>query len=325
MKNSVIIGIISLVAMVLIPLGAVDASKIDKTATALAHTPDIPYINDTSKAVAYESFRILESSTGKINEIPAMDYIVGVVSAEMPALYEKEALKAQAVAAYTYACRRKDAAKKNDYDLSDNPSDSQGYVDKETARGKWGDKADEYEQKITDAAESVLGQMLIYDGTAALTVYHAISSGRTNSAADVWGKEIPYLVSVDSVGDKTAEKYITNVSIDQNEVKNALKDLAELDEKPQNWFLNLEVTGNKTVKNVCIGKDKISGSKIASLLKLRSACFEVSYSSGVFNFSVKGYGHGVGMSQNGADYMAKQGSSYKEILAWYYPGCQLKN
>ncbi len=278
----------------------------------------------TEKEGFDDIFRILLKESDEIVEVKADDYITGVVSAEMPALYHKEALKAQAVAAYTYACRKREAAKDGKYDLTDDPDTDQCYIDTEKAKKKWGDKYDEYSKTVRSAVEEVGGEYLEYDGVPALTVYHAISSGTTESCKNVWGTAIPYLVPTESNADKLSPDYLSTVTLSSKELGEKLNELCDTSGDDSKWFSDAKTTKSGRVTSIKVCGTELTGSAVASTLSLRSANFTVKYSDSSFTFEVKGYGHGVGMSQFGADYMAKQGKNYKEILLHYYNGCTLK-
>ena len=322
MKSVFITALVLLTVMLSFPLAVLDSKETSDKIQTSTQVKNI--VKDTKKASAYDSFRLKCKSSDKIIKISANDYVKGVVAGEMPALYEKEALKAQAVAAYTYACRKKDLSKNNDYDITDDPNTDQCYISEETARSKWGDKADEYIKKISDAVAEVEGYMLTFDGSAALTAYHAISSGKTENCSDIWGSDLPYLVSVDSSWDKIADNYLTTVQLSADELSQKLNGFAKPSGSAETWFSDKKVTNSGTVKTIKYGEKEVSGFDMANSLSLRSANFEVSFADNTFNFTVCGYGHGLGMSQNGANYMAKQGSSYEEILSHYYKGCKLK-
>lgn len=322
MKNIAITFLILLASMLTLPLAALSKeTPVPALEASAAVTQED--LSQKSSIEVYDSFRIKMSADGSIVTLSRDDYIFGVVAAEMPALYETEALKAQAVAAYSYACRKKTAAS-DEYDLTDNPKTHQCYISRETARERWGEKADEYTQKIDSAVKAVSGQVLTYDGGIALTAYHAISSGETENCSDVWGSDVPYLVSVDSVGDKTAEKYLTTVALTADEVSSLMNGIAKTQGDTKNWFSDINRCDTGRVKSLKFCGRDTTGAEVAEALSLRSANFEISVADSTFTFTVRGYGHGLGMSQNGADYMAKQGSSYEEILKWYYTGCELE-
>ncbi len=271
-----------------------------------------------------DSFRLCFSETKEVEEISAEDYIFGVVAAEMPALYEEEALKAQAIAAYTFALYRKEANVQNEYDLTDSHLTDQSFITLEEAKTRWGENADNYIKKIQDVISEVKGLALTYKNKPICAVYHAISFGVTEDAKNVWGSDHPYLKSVDSYGDKLSKDYISSLSLTTDEFKEKLNGKIEFTENTNEYIGKITRTDAGTVKNIKICNNEISGNTIRELLELKSANFEIKYNEGNFIFTVYGYGHSVGLSQNGANYMAKQGAEYKEILNHYYKDCKIE-
>lgn len=270
-----------------------------------------------------ETIRVLRRESGEIEEMKVEDYLFSVVAAEMPALYETEALKAQTVAAYTYAmCKA--AKSEGDYDITDDSSIDQAFIPYDEAMAKWGENASTYEEKIRAAVKSVLYEKVTYDGKLILAAYHAISSGRTENAADTWGGNYAYLTSVDSSGDKLSPNYLSTAEFTADELKEKLSEYATLSGDGSGWIGEISRTETGTVLTAVIGGKSISGGNIRKALSLRSANFDVAFSSGKFTFTVRGYGHGIGMSQYGAHYLAMQGKNYKEILLHYYPGCKIE-
>lgn len=270
-----------------------------------------------------DSFRVYDKKEDKITELSANEYIFGVVAAEMPALYESEALKAQAVAAYTYACYKRNQNKEKNYDITTDYTVDQSFKSREKALKDWGSKGKDYEAKIDAAVKATLGEYLSFDGKPILAVYHAISSGRTNSAKTIWGKEIAYLKSVPSEGDKLVDNYISKVTLSESQLLKKLENSFEF-ETSEEEILEVEQREGNTVKTLKLYGKTVSGGEIRSALGLASQNFEIKKEDKNYVFTVYGYGHGVGMSQVGADYMAKQGYNYKEILNHYYSGCDLK-
>lgn len=317
MKKILWSAMIILSFMLLLPLAAM---KKPAAVSAMSGQVILPEAED---AVS-ESFRVLDCETGEVNEIDTEDYIFGVVAAEMPALYEEEALKAQATAAYTYACYRRSQNAGKGYDITNDHTTDQSFTTEEAARERWGDNADEYCDKIRAAVRDTAGYMVTYDGKPALAVYHAISSGKTEDCENVWGGKLPYLVPAASLGDKLSPDYLTTVEVSEEEFKNALKDECELNGEPKDYFGELSRSESGYVLEAEICGQKISGSRLRSLFELRSNAFDAEYKDGKFVFTVRGYGHGVGMSQYGANYLAKQGSGFKEILESYYTGCEVE-
>ncbi len=315
MKKIFSLSVILLAILLLLPLCAITQNTESKISQTVATQTETPLETET------ETFKVLMSKTEKIETLTIEDYICGVVAGEMPALYEEEALKAQAVCAYTFALWRKRENSDKDYDISDDYTTDQCYISPEETTKKWGSNAETYEQKIRNAVKSVLNQKLTYNGDIILSVYHSLSSGKTESAKNVWGKEYPYLQAVASVGDKLAADYISTAQFTAEQLATALKITIPKDTK--NVFSTPERTESGTVKTITVCGEKIKGSELRSALNLKSSNFEVTQKDGSFSFTVYGYGHGVGMSQNGANYMAKQGSDYKEILMHYYMGCEV--
>lgn len=268
--------------------------------------------------------KVLLSDTKEITEFTLEDYLFGVIAAEMPALYEEDALKAQTVAAYTYFLRKKEANDQKDYDITDDYTTDQAFVTPEEARKKWSSSADTYEKKIRNAVLDVMYKKVTYDGKLAATVYHAISFGATENASEVWGGEYPYLISVDSSHDKLSENFISTATFTAEKLKTALSGKAEVKSLTENCISDIKRTKAGSVKSVSVSGVNVSGSDIRKLLELRSCDFDVSFADGVYTFTVRGYGHFIGMSQNGANYMAKQGKNWQEILLHYYPGCKIE-
>ncbi len=305
------------IAMLLLPLSALTGGEIKPTAAIVNNNED-KALNITEP----ESFKI---KTGDgIIELNPDDYIFGVVAAEMPALYNEEALKAQAVAAYTFACVRKGENGGEDYDITDDFNKDQSFITETAAREKWGENADEYAAKIRNAVNEVLGEVITYNGAPITAVYHAVSSGITEDCKNVWGSERPYLKAVSSDGDKLAKNYISEAEFTAEELTESLKSEVEIKGDPSAVLGEIIRTDSYTVKSVEICNTKVGGFTLQNLLGLKSASFDLKYQDEKFIFTVYGSGHGVGMSQNGANFMANEGSSYKEILMHYYTDCKIE-
>ncbi len=263
---------------------------------------------------------VLQTSTGKAIETEMYDYIIGAVAAEMPASFSEEALKAQAVASYTYAMWLRENADNSQkglgYDISDDPSAHQGYLTDEQMKEKWGDKYDSCKSKISEAVMSVLGECVMYENEPVLAMFHAISSGQTQSSETVFGNALPYLESAAAPGDTLSPDFDSENSFSQKE----LCELLSHGSTDENLIKSIDTADSGYVKLITLGSKSYTGSELAALLKLRSPCFSAEYKKGSYIFKVKGYGHGVGMSQYSADYMARQGYTYNEILKHFYKG-----
>lgn len=320
MKEIFVFLTVVIFAMLVIPLSAL-SKPIDSSLPVANPKYDEPYKPQTAE-FDFDEIKVLKD--GVVTKYPVQDYIFGVIAAEMPALYESEAIKAQAVAAYTFACYKMTISDASEYDITSDGNTAQCFITREEAAKRWGSKADEYAKKIDDCISAVAGYKLIYDNQPIFAAYHAISSGITNSCKDVWEKEIPYLISVDSVGDRLDDGYLSEVVFTAQELSDRLKSLNAITGDAADYFSNAKTTDTGFVKSIDFCGKTITGAQIRELLGLRSSNFAVNYTNNKFTFTVRGYGHGVGMSQTGANYLAKQGSSYEEILLHYYSGATLE-
>lgn len=272
-------------------------------------------------------FRIFDTGEEILREVPALTYVAGAIAAEMGADFEPEALLAQGIAAYTLALYQKDANAGSDYDFTADPGTKVGYLTEEKAKEIYGDAFPEKWEKITAAAEKSIQKTVTYGGKPALTVYHAMSAGKTEDAANVWKGSVPYLVAVESPGDEASADFLSTVTVTKARALTLLNSFgAGLSGKePEDWFTGETRSPSGYVLSIPIGKATFSGTKLRSLFGLRSSAFTVEYEDDVFTFTVKGYGHGVGLSQVGANAMAKDGATAAEILAHYYPGTELSD
>lgn len=280
-----------------------------------------------------EKLKVLDITTGKVEDIPSFDYVVGAVCAEMPATFEPEALKAQAVAAYTYAVRQREKAKTapdpelNGAYFSNDSSKYQAYFNENQAKQYYGENYEQYIEKIRTAVSEVGGEYMTYEDEPIIAAFHSASSGVTESAEEVWGSKIPYLQSVESEYDTFAPKYMDEYEFTQGEMKRLLEKSFEdisLGDEPENWFSDETKSKGGTVLTISAGDKAVTGQQIRSALSLRSAVFEIEYDNGDFKITTKGCGHCVGMSQYGANEMAKTGKTYSEILKHYYTDIEIE-
>jgi stage II sporulation protein D len=277
-----------------------------------------------------EFFQILNRSTGGVERVAALDYIRGAIASEMPATFHAEALAAQAVAAHTWALYSAELHEMypdeslKGADFSADPDRDEGYVSQERFFARYGSTAELYWPKICLAADYAVGRALVYEEDLALTVYHSTSAGATESAQNVWSASLPYLAPVESEGDLLAPDFSVTENFPQTQLKTLLLSAfpeAKLDDAdPEGWLEVLERSDSGYVTLVSVGGHEIHGQQLRTALSLRSTCMEISYLEGVFTIETMGYGHGVGMSQYGADFMARQGASCEDILSHYYPG-----
>lgn len=243
------------------------------------------------------------------HDLPLEEYLVGVVSGEMPASYELEALKAQAVAARTYTLNIMETESAI-YDTVQH----QVYMDQAQLKERWGNDFDEYYNKVKQAVDETEGEIIEYNGERITPLYFSISNGYTENSEDYWDNEIPYLKSVSSEWDKTAPKYEEVVEFDLKTLRTKFNN-SKLTKKD---FTILSRTEGKKVDEVLIGNKVYSGREVRELLGLRSSDFTFEFKDNKMLITTRGYGHGVGMSQYGADQLAKMGKSYQQILQYYY-------
>lgn len=273
---------------------------------------------------------VYNSNTEEIMELNLEEYVTCVVAAEMPAVFSQEALKAQAVAARTYAVRKinKDAPEHKGADLCTDFAHCQAYCDTKKMKSNWKDNYKDNYDKIRDCVKSTRGEYLTYNGEAASTVFHSCSDGKTENSVDVWGGEFPYLICVESPGDIEKNDYITEVTYSNEEFVKIINEQLENETSitPDEISIgNSSLTEGGNVNYITICNHTLKGTEVRKLFNLKSASFTVSRDEDNVKFSVYGSGHGVGMSQYGAQAMAKNNTSYKEILSHYYPGTKLEN
>ncbi len=293
----------------------------------------IPQNPDTSDNTEYpyETVSVYLHDKGIVENIELQTYLCGVLRGEMQPTYEPEALKAQSVAAYTYLVYQKlynYDLKKDAHcgaDICTDPAHCKAYLAEENARSRWGNAwYDKYDLKIKAAVADTLHEAIFYGDNVINAVFFSISSGKTESAENVWGYAIPYLVEVDSVYDTSADGFKSEVVVSVAEFKDILS--KEFGCKFGESTLNIENinrSGAGGIITVTVGKKTLTGTEFRMAFGLRSSNIAIELENGNVIFKVKGYGHGVGMSQYGANQLAKQGYNYEEILKHYYTGITL--
>ena len=278
----------------------------------------------------YNKIKLLHKKDKKIEEIPLDEYLLGVVSAEMPANFEQEALNAQALVARTYTIYsiKRNKNKHEGADICDSSTCCQAWISKEDRLARWNeDVREEYWNKIVKAVNTTKGKVITYNGDVIDAFFHSNSGGITEIPVNVWGgTNFPYLQSVQTSGEEGYSQYSSEVTLTQEELINKIRAKHSdfnIDISQQDSVKILEYTEAGRVKNIQIGNLKLSGVEVRSLLGLKSTKFKIEINNGKVTFIVTGYGHGVGMSQTGADSMAKQGSNYEEIIKHFYTGVEI--
>lgn len=262
---------------------------------------------------------------GQVQEMDMGTYLLGVLRAEMPASFEEEALKAQAIAARTYTLYRirgGGSANHPDADACDDHTCCKAYLSAEQAAANWGSMAVYYEEKLARAVRETDGEVLLYDGVPILAVFFSSADGSTQGAGDVWLNDLPYLRKVESPEDEAlVPNYYSTASFTAEEFKSLVLRAypnADLSGDASTWVSDIVRNDSDYVASVTVGGVKMRGNDLRTLLSLRSPSFTVDCNGGTLTFHVTGYGHGVGMSQYGANALAKEGYSAEEIVQHYF-------
>lgn len=326
-------SVLVLILIVVVPLGVMkgyiaDAKKneIDIEEKIEEEAPEKSYIDLNFN----ETIKVHLTKEDKIIEVPMEDYVKSVVSGEMPASFGIEALKAQAIAARTFVSSRKltPCSQGKGADVCDS-THCQVYIDKEERIEKWNAEGIENWDKIESAVESTKGVVLTYkDELVKYPQFFSTSSGKTENSIDVFSGDIPYLVSKESPGEEIAPKYAQDFPFALDEfIEKINSKYASANLTKENIANNIEIISRSDaggVKEIRFGEEKVKGLEFRLYIGLTSTNFEYSIVDNKIIFKCKGYGHGVGMSQWGANVMAKDNKNYEEILKHYYTGIDLK-
>lgn len=334
MKKTIAAGILLILSAAFLPaMPVLVQDRTENEVQQAAKLSEFTFVKEEKprkKACSAEPYKVLDVESGKVLEVPVRDYVIGAVCAEMPASFGEEALKAQAVAAHTYAERQRlrekesPAAELMGADFSNDTAKYQGYFTLEQIKDSFGDKFEENYAKISAAADEVLPYIITYDDMPIIAAFHSMSAGFTESAENAWGAPVAYLVEVDSRSDLTAPKFREDKRFTAAELKAALEaafDGVTLGDDMTEWLKVVSVSESGTVLEASVEGHTVTGGQVRNALDLRSAAFEVRFEPDDIVITTKGYGHGVGMSQYGADAMAAEGKSWREILEHYYPNC----
>lgn len=275
----------------------------------------------------YGKIKLYHNSNGNIEELGMNQYLYGVVASEMPASYEIEALKAQAVVARTYTIYKiKNGSKHVGADICDNSNCCQAWITKENRLARWeADKRDEYWNKIVNAVDTTNNQYITYNGEVINAFFHSNSGGKTELAVNVWGGNLPYLQIVETSGEESYSAYKSEVILSKDEF------VVKMNENFKDFKINfsdeacikiLDYTESGRIKKIKIGNKELSGVDARKIFGLKSSNFSVEINDKI-KFFVIGYGHGVGLSQSGSDALAKQGYTYDKIIKYYYKDIQI--
>ncbi|NCB51481.1 MAG: stage II sporulation protein D [Clostridia bacterium] len=322
MKLTVILALIALVIALAFPLILAGTSSTPQTEPTAVSTPE------PAAAEADDAFSFTVLTDGEVKTVTLSEWLPGVLAGEMPVLFESEALKAQAVSARTFIIYRcsNGVPAHPEADICDDAACCAAHITEDELREKWGDDYEEYWAKIVAAVEATDGEHLTYEGQTIQAVFHSSSPGFTENSSALWDG-LPYLVSVSSPETETdVPGYVTEVEVSVSDFASSLRAAgigADLSGTPDLWVGDLVLDESGRVASALIGGTAVGGAELREIFSLRSTAFTLEYIKGAFLFTVTGYGHGVGMSQYGANVMAQNGSSYAEILQHYYPGTHL--
>lgn len=280
----------------------------------------------------YGTIKLFHEKTGEVEELKIDEYLYGVVSAEMPAYFDIEALKAQAIVARTYTIYKiiNNQGKHEGADICDNSACCQAWITKEDRLARWEESnREDYWNRIVTAVDSTAGKIITYEGKPINAFFHSNSGGSTEVPLNVWGGSgYPYLQVIKTAGEDAYSQYNSEVELTKAEVIEKIKAThseIEIDFSAENAIQILERTESGRIKTVKFGNVNLSGVEARTIFGLRSANFTVEILEDKIKFTVIGYGHGVGMSQTGADALAKQGSNFEEIIKHFYVGVEIAN
>ena len=278
----------------------------------------------------YKTIKLLHTSTNEVEELNIDEYLYGVVASEMPASFEIEALKAQAVVARTYTIYQiiNNSSKHENADMCDDFGCCQAWISKEERMSKWdSEEAENYWNKIVESVDSTKGKIVAYNGQPINAFFHANSGGVTESSLNIWGGiDYPYLKSVETVGEEGYTQYASEIILTKQELLDKLQAVhadCTIDFSVQDSIKILEYTTSGRVKTIKFGNKEIAGTEARTILGLKSTNFIFKVEGDNIIFTVIGYGHGVGMSQTGADALAKYGSNYEAIVKHFYTDVEI--
>ncbi len=307
-----------------------DDTQQDEITEDTSFLPDQPE-ETVTQLTKFTEFTIYCTDRSNVLNVPVAEYLIGALAVEMPLSYPIEALRAQAVAAYSYAVARAENKENSETpmgaDFSATPTSYEGFATDEELEYLWGENHDENYQYLSDIVDSVLGDTIIYDNKPAISCYFPLSNGKTLPSKIVFDTELPYLISVESPYDMHSPEYMQKITFTAQQIYDVLMvdfpGLA-LDGEPIDWFAEPSYDDYGYLSEIKAGGVVISADKLRDSLGLRSNSIQIEYVDNVFIFTTQGMGHCVGMSQYGAKMMAENGSSYQEILAYYYPGTTIE-
>lgn len=327
-KNySIFFFILIIVSFFILPIGFTKKFIIEneiENAEVKIQEPEIDY------GIKYKNINLLHKDTGEVENIELDEYLVNVVSAEMPVDFEMEALKAQAAVARTYTLYQiENGHKHENADICDSSNCCQAWISKEKRYAAWKENQDEKWAKIREAVYSTAGEIITYQGKPIDAFFHSNSGGTTEMPINVWGgSDFPYLQVVETSGEDNYSQYYSEKEYTMKELENKMKQTYndfEINWNEENAISILEYTESSRIRTIKIGNKNISGVEARKIFELKSSNFTIEKTEDKIKFNVIGYGHGVGLSQTGSNTLAKEGKNYKEIINHFYKEIEIKN
>lgn len=328
MKKILIILSILIIVIFAIPIIFTKNFKVEETVSIVEN--GVNNIQEKYDYKKYNTIKLLHTSTEQVEEVNLDEYLYNVVSAEMPADFNEEALKAQAVVARTYTIYKitSDSKKHENADICDSSNCCQAWISKEDRLVRWDENVRESNwNKIVNAVQATQGKIITYENKPINAFFHSNSGGTTETPLNVWGGSgYPYLQVVQTSGEEEYSQYSSEAIFTKDEFVSKIKEKynnLEINYNDENCIEITEKTDGGRVKTLKVGNVNLSGVEARTILGLRSANFTFEILENSIKFSVIGYGHGVGMSQTGADALAKQGSNYEDIIKHFYVGVEI--
>ena len=274
-------------------------------------------------------FKIYDKAADKILNVSAREFLPAAIATEMDLFAPREALKAQTVAIYTvYSRERNGVGLENGADFSCDTENWLIYTTVDAMKTRWGEDFEKYYDLLTEITDEVYGEVITQNNEPICAAYFAISCGSTEKISNVWEGNFEYLQAVASPGDVFTSGYLAHTEFSPDKIKEKLSaafpsNKFNFSSKPSSWFTNSKKSNAGYTNTITVCGVEIDGTELRNALGLRSAAFDVSFSDDMFVFTTRGWGHGVGMSQAGAIFMAKRGAAYEEILSYYYPKTEI--
>ena len=327
MKTIILCGLLAALALVFVPPERSVAKQTEDVVLLIEEPAAASALSAAPSADEPEARTVQLKTEDGVETVDEDTYLTAVVLSEMPASFEPEALAAQAIAARTFLARQRLAGKHMDCDVCADSACCQAWNSEAALEAKYGVELPQYWDKASAAVAETAGEILTYDGAPIEAVYFSCSGGSTEAAVAVWGTDVPYLQAVESPGEQDALRYESEAAFPEDELRailNKAAPAAKLDGPSEGWFGEPILTEGGGVASVTIGGEDFTGTQLRSLLGLNSTRFTVTCGDGEVVFHVRGFGHRVGMSQYGANAMAKLGFDYRAILQYYYRGAGIE-